>query len=61
MNNNITDAEFVEDMRTYRIDHLPNGYPCVQTWQIDRLIKIIDQKSALLVAVRQRFSASSDV
>lgn len=39
----MTDTEFVDDMRTYRLDHLPNGYPCVQTWQIDRLIAIIDR------------------
>jgi len=40
----MTDEEFVEDMRTFRIDHLPDGYPAVQTWQIDRLIEIIDKQ-----------------
>lgn len=38
----MTDKEFVDDMRMYRIDHLPDGYPAVQTHQIDRLINIID-------------------
>lgn len=40
----MSDAEFVDEMRTYRLDHLPDGYPCVQTWQIDRLIEIIDRR-----------------
>lgn len=39
----MTDKEFVDDMRTYSIDHLPDGWPAVQTQQIDRLIAIIDQ------------------
>ena len=38
----MTDKEFVDDMRTYRIDHLPDGWPAVQMHQIDRLIEIID-------------------
>ena len=40
----MTDEEFVEDMRTIRLDHLPDGYPAVQTRQIDRLIEIIDKQ-----------------
>ena len=40
----MTDEEFVEDMRRYRIDHSPGGYPAVQTRQIDRLIEIIDKQ-----------------
>jgi hypothetical protein len=43
----MTDEAFVEDMRTYRIDHLPDGYPAVQTRQIDRLIEIIDKQQEL--------------
>jgi hypothetical protein len=35
--------EFIEDMRSYRVDHLPDGWPAVQTWKIDRLIEIIDR------------------
>jgi hypothetical protein len=43
--NEMTEAEFIEDMRTYRLDHLLDGYPCVQTWQIDRLLDIIDRQA----------------
>lgn len=39
----MTDEEFVEDMRSYSIDHEPDGYPCIQMHQIDRLIGIIDR------------------
>jgi len=39
----MTDKEFIDDMRTYRLDHMPDGWPAVQTQQIDRLIAIIDQ------------------
>jgi hypothetical protein len=39
----MTDEEFVEDMRTYRLDHLPDGWPAVRQWQIDRLLDIIDR------------------
>lgn len=39
----MTDKEFISEMRSYRIDHLPDGWPAVQTQQIDRLISIIDQ------------------
>ena len=48
----MTDAEFIEEMRTYRLDHLPDGYPCVQTWQIDRLIEIIDRLTSDIDAIR---------
>ncbi len=44
----MTDEEFVEDMRTYRLDHLPDGWPAVQTWKIDRLIEIIDKQRVQL-------------
>jgi len=42
----MTDTEFVEDMRTLREEHEADGYPCVQTWQIDRLIAIIEGLTA---------------
>ena len=48
----MTDAEFIEDMRAYRQDHQPDGYPCVQTWQIDRLIEIIDRLTSDIDAIR---------
>jgi hypothetical protein len=50
------DKEFVDDMRTYRLDHLPDGYPCVQTQQIDRLIEIIDRQAARIKHMEMRLS-----
>jgi hypothetical protein len=48
----MTDEEFVEDMRTYRIEHSPDGHPAVQTRQIDRLIEIIDKQREQLEAIK---------
>lgn len=50
------DKEFVDHMRTYRNDHLPDGYPCVQTWQIDRLIAIIDRQADRIKHMEIRLS-----
>lgn len=46
MGDSVTDTEFIDDMRTYRLDHLPDGWPAVRTAQIDRLIEIIDRQMA---------------
>jgi hypothetical protein len=44
----MNDQQFISEMRSYRIDHLPDGYPCIQTWQIDRLIEIIGRQALAL-------------
>ncbi len=40
-NQELTDAEFIEAMQIYKLDHKPDGWPAVQQWKIDRLIDII--------------------
>ena len=37
------DKEFLEDMKTYEIDHEPDGWPAVQMHKITRLLDMIDK------------------
>lgn len=37
----LTDAEFITDMQTYKLDHTPDGWPAIQQKDLDRLINII--------------------
>ena len=56
MDQNITNEELLADMRTLNQEHVPNGYPCVQTWQIDRLIEMIDFRDEELDSVHDVLS-----
>jgi len=53
MNKHLTDTEFIEDMKTYKIDHAPDGWPAVQQWKIDRLLDIISSLKGELVLAEQ--------
>lgn len=39
----LSDFDFLEDMRTYEIDHEPDGWPAVPMASISRLIRMIDR------------------
>jgi len=39
----MTDSEFIEDMKIYKLDHEPDGRPAVQQWKIDRLLDMSDR------------------
>lgn len=63
MDQKMTDAELLADMRTLNQEHLPDGYPCVQTWQIARLIAMIDErrdKVLSLIMERDRWQMEAE-
>ena len=50
----MTDAEFLDDMKTYKLDHTQDGWPAVQQWEIDRLIGMIESLTAEIAAANER-------
>lgn len=36
----LPDADFLTWMASYAEEHQPTGYPCVQTWEITRLVEM---------------------
>lgn len=49
----INDADFIERMRRFSVDHEPNGWPAVQMHQITRLCDLADANIPAVKALRE--------
>ncbi len=39
----LSDSDFIAEMKKYRLDHEPDGWPAIKQKDLDRLINIIEQ------------------
>jgi len=48
----LSDAEFIENMKSFRLDHEPDGWPAIRQRDLDRLIglifKVADNEEGML-------------